>query len=172
MVVGGKWVVIASRPKSGGEPGFDTIKITGTTGEYGLPRPSPHPDIGGYLATVRVWSSSDEAVVSPTSGLMTVQIGQAFAPGSGQQLALSQAAQAGGAPGSSGPLLIRGSVGPAVKGLQIQLGIEADGIFGPGTERAVREFQEVQGLDVDGIVGPKTHDALNGIGVVPATAGA
>ena len=97
MVVGGKWVVIASRPKSGGEPGVDTIQITGKTGEYGLPEPSPHPDVGGYFATVQVWSSSDEAVVSPTSGLTTVHIGQAFAPGSGQQLALSQAAQGGAA---------------------------------------------------------------------------
>jgi len=176
MVVGGKWVVIASRPKSGGEPGVDTIRITGTTGEYGLPEPSPHPDVGGYLATVRTWSSADDAVVSPASGLTTVHIGQAFAPGSGQHLALSEAAQGGGggaaAAGSSGQLLIRGSVGPAVKDLQIQLGIEADGIFGPGTERAVRQFQAENGLDADGIVGPKTHAALDFAQTIPATGGA
>jgi peptidoglycan hydrolase-like protein with peptidoglycan-binding domain len=107
---------------------------------------------------------------------MMVQIGQAFAPGSGEQLALSQAAQGGGggapAAGSSGQLLIRGSVGPAVKDLQIQLGIEADGIFGPGTERAVRQFQADNGLDADGIVGPKTHAALDFAQTIPATGGA
>ncbi|MCE7082620.1 peptidoglycan-binding protein [Streptomyces sp. ST2-7A] len=35
-----------------------------------------------------------------------------------------------------------------------------DGIFGPGTERAVREFQKDVGLAVDGIVGPNTWRVL------------
>jgi zinc D-Ala-D-Ala carboxypeptidase len=38
--------------------------------------------------------------------------------------------------------------------------LAADGIFGPETEKAVREFQEKAGLDVDGIVGPHTWQAL------------
>jgi len=74
--------------------------------------------------------------------------------------------------GPKGQLLLRGSAGQAVVDLQIQLGIDADGIFGPGTERAVRQFQASQGLDVDGIVGPKTHAALDAIVVLPATGGA
>lgn len=35
-----------------------------------------------------------------------------------------------------------------------------DGIFGPGTQSAVRAFQKKNGLVVDGIVGPKTWGAL------------
>jgi peptidoglycan hydrolase-like protein with peptidoglycan-binding domain len=58
-------------------------------------------------------------------------------------------------------LLRNGSKGAEVKALQEKLnqlgfGIEADGIFGSGTEKTVRELQRLFGYTVDGIVGDGT----------------
>jgi hypothetical protein len=54
----------------------------------------------------------------------------------------------------------RGDRGSAVRQIQSRLGIPADGVFGPQTERAVRRFQRANGLVADGIVGPQTRRAL------------
>jgi hypothetical protein len=54
----------------------------------------------------------------------------------------------------------RGHRGSAVRQIQSKLGIPADGVFGPQTERAVRRFQRSKGLLADGIVGPQTRAAL------------
>ncbi len=68
------------------------------------------------------------------------------------------------------PTVRRGSRGMAVKYLQSKLasklyyGGAQDGIFGSGTERAVREFQAENGLAVDGIAGRNTFAALRPIG--------
>jgi len=58
-------------------------------------------------------------------------------------------------------LLQRGSIGWLVKMLQEDLNIlgynlAVDGIFGPLTESAIKDFQTKQGITVDGIVGPIT----------------
>ncbi|NIM12490.1 MAG: hypothetical protein GTO45_10315 [Candidatus Aminicenantes bacterium] len=39
--------------------------------------------------------------------------------------------------------------------------LRVDGIFGPGTEKIVKQFQGQKGLRVDGIVGSATRGALN-----------
>ncbi|OJF17582.1 MAG: hypothetical protein A6D91_08085 [Bacillaceae bacterium G1] len=62
-------------------------------------------------------------------------------------------------------LLKKGMSGDEVRQLQQQLfdlgyPLAVDGIFGPQTEAAVKQFQGDQGLTVDGIVGPKTFAAL------------
>ena len=57
-------------------------------------------------------------------------------------------------------LLKRGLKGAPVKRLQQALGINADGDFGPATEKALRAYQEKAGLAVDGIAGPDTFTAL------------
>lgn len=57
-------------------------------------------------------------------------------------------------------LLKIGSRGQQVKDLQEFLGADADGIFGKGTEAAVKEWQTANGLDADGLVGPATWDAM------------
>jgi len=57
----------------------------------------------------------------------------------------------------------QGSRGPLVQEVQEILGIEpADGIFGPGTARQVKEWQAENGLVADGIVGPNTLGKLLG----------
>jgi peptidoglycan hydrolase-like protein with peptidoglycan-binding domain len=58
-----------------------------------------------------------------------------------------------------------GSNGGEVKILQVGLnakgyGLVSDGVFGPATDRAVRQFQSNSGLQADGIVGPRTWAAL------------
>ncbi|HQY60127.1 MAG: peptidoglycan-binding protein [Myxococcales bacterium] len=57
-------------------------------------------------------------------------------------------------------MLRRGLSGEPVRILQERLGLTADGIFGPNTEAAVREFQSNNGLQVDGVAGPDTFMAL------------
>ena len=58
-------------------------------------------------------------------------------------------------------ILKLGSVGNEVKVLQEKLNLKADGIFGPLTEEAVKDFQRSNGLEVDGIVGANTLSKLN-----------
>lgn len=60
----------------------------------------------------------------------------------------------------------QGSTGPAVRAVQTLLkdkygyAIAVDGIFGPDTANAVKDFQTSKGLTSDGIVGPNTWRSL------------
>lgn len=64
------------------------------------------------------------------------------------------------------PLLRVGDSGEAVRQLQMELSrigtfnSAEDGVYGPSTEAAVRQFQQQQGLTPDGVVGPQTWQAL------------
>ena len=62
--------------------------------------------------------------------------------------------------------------GPDVRAVQEGLNtrnpknrLDPDGIFGPETDRAVRDYQRNNGLDPDGVVGPFTRASLVPIGV-------
>jgi hypothetical protein len=53
-----------------------------------------------------------------------------------------------------------------VRALQRKVGVAADGIFGPATERALKRWQRRHGLVADGIAGPQTRSAM-GLGPGP-----
>ncbi|MHB0886619.1 MAG: 3D domain-containing protein [Bacillota bacterium] len=63
-------------------------------------------------------------------------------------------------------LLMRGDTGSDVQQVQADLktlgyNLQADGVFGPITEKRVTAFQGDQGITVDGIVGPQTQHAID-----------
>jgi peptidoglycan hydrolase-like protein with peptidoglycan-binding domain len=133
---------------------------------------------------VRAFQSSHglvaDAVVGPATwnALETAPIGGTPAPSGG---GASGGGPSGGGPsgggtsggGTSGggvavatrPTIMRGATGEHVTYLQTRLSaltysVTVDGIFGPGTQSAVRSFQASNGLTVDGIVGQATWAAL------------
>jgi putative chitinase len=69
-------------------------------------------------------------------------------------------------------LLKLGSEGEDVKKLQIKLGVDPVGKFGPKTEAAVKGWQSKNGLTADGVVGDKTWGIIMGVTeiVVPVSA--
>jgi hypothetical protein len=58
--------------------------------------------------------------------------------------------------------LKKGSKGPQVKEIQKALGLKADGQFGPGTEKAVKDFQKSKSISPNGIVDANTLKAIKG----------
>lgn len=57
-------------------------------------------------------------------------------------------------------ILKNGSKGEEVKKLQSKLGLAADGVFGAGTEKALKEWQTKNGLTADGIAGDATFKKM------------
>jgi putative chitinase len=66
-------------------------------------------------------------------------------------------------------LLKKGDVSEDVKKLQIKLGVEPIGTFGPKTEEAVKVWQKANGLDDDGVVGDDTWNKIMSIVIAPPT---
>ena len=65
-------------------------------------------------------------------------------------------------------LLKKGDNNDYVKQLQVKLGVDPIGNFGPKTEEAVKAWQAANGLTADGIVGDATWNKI--MGTAPATA--
>ncbi|HEX6291313.1 MAG TPA: N-acetylmuramoyl-L-alanine amidase [Herpetosiphonaceae bacterium] len=81
------------------------------------------------------------------------------------QLRSDVAALIGGPTPRVWPIVQRGHTGERVKTVQYLLrehgqSLTVDGIFGSGTERAVKKFQSSKGLTADGIVGAQTWEVL------------
>jgi peptidoglycan hydrolase-like protein with peptidoglycan-binding domain len=76
-------------------------------------------------------------------------------------------------PNPGQPTIAPGATGEPVRRLQRalrrtpNLGLVVDGVFGPKTEAAVKDFQKGAGLTADGTVGPQTWAALPGGGPMP-----
>jgi peptidoglycan hydrolase-like protein with peptidoglycan-binding domain len=51
--------------------------------------------------------------------------------------------------------------GGGVRALQQALGVPADGVFGSGTQHALKRYQRAHGLTPDGVAGPQTRSALD-----------
>ena len=58
-------------------------------------------------------------------------------------------------------ILKKGSTGLAVMAVQSRLHLFEDGIFGPLTAEAVRDFQRARGVEPDGIVTPELFECMN-----------
>ena len=114
------------------------------------------------------WGSKDLG----EQGYSPIQILRSFY---GNNLYINSTEQISGIPASyPGAVLRTGSTGNAVRTIQEQLNVisnaypaipkvAADGVFGDGTERAVRTFQEVFDLTPDGIVGFNTWYKISAI---------
>jgi len=89
--------------------------------------------------------------------------------GGGAALLACMTLAAGGAVAADGPAASRGQVASTsgTVALQRALGVSADGVIGPVTRRAIRNYQRNHGLAVDGIAGPATLASL-GISAAPA----
>ena len=100
-----------------------------------------------------------DAVRGPHLAVLLV-VGALLAAAAVPALADPGVSGSGGVAATSEVIVKRGDRGSAVRSIQRELGITADGVFGPMTERAVKRFQRRHDLVPDGIVGPITRRAL------------
>ena len=99
-------------------------------------------------------STPQAAISSEEAALMSVSKQSGTTPGTAKKKAANYK-----------NTLQKGSRGRAVTALQEDLkaqgyDIEVDGVFGNGTDKAVRAFQKANGLAVDGVVGTDTRKKI------------
>jgi murein DD-endopeptidase MepM/ murein hydrolase activator NlpD len=139
--------------------------------ERSLHRRTITPQVRRSLARRRRASAalSTLMVAGPTGSVLAAA---GFGGGAGPDVAQASPATRAIDPAPAVMAFRLGSSGDAVVEIQRQLGVPADGSFGPVTDAAVREFQARNGLDVDGVVGPATWTALFGLQDAALAAGA
>jgi hypothetical protein len=129
--------------------------------------PAGHPsagDLGGDAARTLAFrrslraSRSRRAAAALRRRRALRSRGSAFVAAAGMLVAAAGAvAQQQGGSSSGGPSTA------TIAAAQRALGVEADGVAGPRTQRAARRFQRARGLVADGVIGPQTLKAL-GVG--------
>lgn len=171
-------------------PGFDWDRFLSLVAEFAgqtrnvpeQPAPAPNPGpVGADVAQIQrivgayvdgVYGPNTRAKVAEWQGKLGVTVDGIWGPETQAATDRFFTWLAAGAPSAPGapvspspaprPTLRYGATGSAVRTLQRAVGIPADGIWGPVTDRAVRAFQRSHGLTVDGVVGPLTWRALLG----------
>ncbi|HEX7235469.1 MAG TPA: peptidoglycan-binding domain-containing protein [Gammaproteobacteria bacterium] len=140
---------------SGGE---GTFKVEQTAGRWIAYRAT---QMGEKRGVVAFRESAHAAFLTPPPSSPPI-----VTPGAPVQTASARPPSSAVVPASSSPSRLSlptlriGSRGPDVQTAQRALGITADGIFGPGTQNAARQFQRARGLTPDGVIGPATWAAL------------
>jgi peptidoglycan hydrolase-like protein with peptidoglycan-binding domain len=141
-------------------------------GPFGLSRIMLHSDGKLYHKTqqgIQPWQGNPNNKISPAYIKGTLVNGNKVPYPQGTTFATAPKAAAPAASAAANTAtptngtLRKGSKGEAVKKLQYDLGVQpADGVFGPSTEAAVKDFQQrmMPGETADGIVGPKTNTAI------------
>lgn len=131
-------------------------------------------DVPVWLADPGIRLSAAQSMVDSASGPFPV-LGVQYAWFSSYDADVFESAWLNTMSGKAGNTVYAGDAGPAVSAAQERLNIwhdggtplKVDGLFGPGTLAAVKDFQAARKLTVDGVVGPVTWNALGGSPVSP-----
>ncbi len=120
--------------------------------------------VGSSLKTDGIFGSKTEAAVKQFQRENNLKVDGIVGPNTWSVL-LQMTTTPLDNPDSSFPILKVGNTGKSVVELQTRLNnIEAnlvvDGVFGPKTLEAVKQFQRQFGLVADGIVGPNTWEEI------------
>lgn len=144
----GDWVIVEKIPNPGGPFGAAWMRISVPNGGYGIHGTDNPASVGRAVShgCVRMHNEDVNQVYNtvPLGTLVTIT----------GKVITTRLLHMGVTPGDD--------VAEAQRMLQV-LGMyrgDADGVFGPLTDAAVRAFQQAANLTVDGVIGPQTAVAL------------
>lgn len=144
----GRWITYQAAIVASGKKGVVAFRVRRGAPSSSQPSVRRSPPL---LPAPRATSSPPAPATTAPAG-WNVQVGPAvIAPPRETRPTLRRGAGMGALEHQSGH----------VKYVQRVLGIEADGDYGPITEKKVDRFQRVNNLKVDGVVGPDTWAALD-----------